>query len=210
MFALIRREIRDHIAFFIGAVILSGILIGVSISLLFEFYMIDLAASRIGVVITVVTIIIIGFFAMGAIQMNTDRTRRISAFVLTLPVGRGRILLARMAAGTLAILILLVPLAIATTVLLRLFTPPIPVYSGMLLEIFAGTFLVAFACYCIGLQAGWNSNRLGPSLGGLGLTCILVSIILVKGYGLHVTVILVLFIAASLIRTWHTFTSTSL
>ena len=210
MFALIKREIRDHIAFFIGAVILSGILIGVSISLLFEFYMIDLAASRIGVVITVVTIIIFGFFSMGAIQMYTDRTRRISAFVLTLPAGRGRILLARMAAGTLAILILLVPLAIATTILLRLFTPPIPVYSKMLLEVFAGTFLAAFTCYCIGLQAGWNSNRLGPSLGGLGLTCVLVSIILVKGYGLHVTVILVLFIAASLIRTWHTFSSTSL
>ena len=210
MFALIKREIRDHIAFFIGAVILSGILIGVSISLLFEFYMIRLAASRITVLITVVMIIIIGFFAMGAIQMNTDRTRRISAFALTLPAGRGRILLARIAAGTLAILTLLVPLAIAMTVLLRLSAPPVPVYSRMFLEVFAGTFLAAFACYCIGLQAGWNSNRLGPSLGGLGLTCVLVSLILLKGYGLHITVILVLFITASLIRTWQTFSSTSL
>lgn len=210
MFALIRREIRDHIAFFIGAVILSGILIGISVSVLYQFERFGPAMRDTGAVIVVVTIIIIGFFAMGAIQMYTDRTRRISAFVLTLPVGRGRILLARMAAGILAILILLVPLAVATIILLRLFTPPIPAYSGMLLEVFAGTFLAAFACYCIGLQAGWNSNRLGPSLGGLGLTCVLVSIILVKGYGLHVTVILVLFIAASLIRTWHTFTSTPL
>jgi len=210
MFALIRREIRDHIAFFIGAVILSGILVGVSISVLYEFDRIGRMVSRLQAMISVVTIIIIGFFAMGAIQMYTDRTRRISAFVLTLPVGRGRILLARTAAGTLAILALLVPLAIATMILLRLFTPPIPVYSRMLLEVFAGTFLAAFACYCIGLQAGWNSNRLGPSLGGLGLTCVLVSIILLKGYGLHVTVILVLFIAASLVRTWHTFTSTPL
>ena len=210
MFALTKREIRDHIAFFIGAVILSAILIGVSISLLFEFYMIERATSRLTVLTTLVTIIIIGFFAMGAIQMNTDRTRKISAFVLTLPAGRGRILLARIAAGILAILTLLAPLAVATTILLRLFTPPIPVYSGMLLEIFAGTFLAAFACYCIGLQAGWSSNKLGPSLGGLGLTCVLVSMILVKGYGLHVTAILVLFIAASLIRTWQTFSSTSL
>ena len=210
MFALIKREIRDHIAFFIGAVILSGILIGLSVSMLFELYRIDRVASQLAVPVNAVTIIIIGFFAMGAIQMNTDKTRRISAFVLTLPAGRGRILLAKIAAGTLAILTLLVPLAVTTTVLMSLFTPPIPAYSGMLLEIFTGTFLAALACYCIGLQAGWNSNRLGPSLGGLGLTCLLVSMILIKGYGLDVTVILALFIAGSLIRTWNTFASTSL
>ncbi len=31
MFALIRREIRDHAVFFMGAVVLSGILVGLSI-----------------------------------------------------------------------------------------------------------------------------------------------------------------------------------
>jgi len=94
--------------------------------------------------------------------------------------------------------------------LLRLFAPPVPVYSGFIAEIFAGIFLMAFACYCIGLQAGWSSSSLIPALGGLGLTCILVSLILIKGFGLHIIVILILFITASLIRIWHLFTSTSL
>jgi len=71
-------------------------------------------------------------------------------------------------------------------------------------------FLMAFACYCIGLQTGWNSSPVTPSLGALFLTCILVPLILIKGFGVHIVVILVLFIIASLIRTWHTFMTTSL
>jgi hypothetical protein len=69
---------------------------------------------------------------------------------------------------------------------------------------------MVFACYCLGLQTGWNSGKIIPTLGGIALTCIFVPLIIVKGFGLHIVVILVLFIVASLIRTWHTFMSTSL
>jgi len=117
-------------------------------------------------------------------------------------------LLARIITGILAILTLLVPLTITAVVLLRLFTPPIPMYPGLVSEIFIATFLMAFACYCLGLLAGWNSSKIIPTLGGLVLTCILVPLVLVNG--LHIVVILLLFIIASLMRTWHTFMSTSL
>jgi hypothetical protein len=80
----------------------------------------------------------------------------------------------------------------------------------MVLEIFTATFLLAFACYCIGLQSGWNSSAITPSLGALGLACIFAPLVFVKGFGLEIVVILVLFIAASLIRTWYKFTTTSL
>jgi len=107
-------------------------------------------------------------------------------------------------------LILLVPLTIAAGILVRIFTPPVPMFTGMVFEISITVYLMAFACYCIGLQTGWNSNPLTPSLGALFLTCIFIPLILIKGFGVHIVVILVLFIVASLLRTWHTFMKTSL
>ncbi len=211
MFTLIKREIQDHIVYFIGAAVFSGIFIGISISLIYDYPMrIDMAVARVGLGTAAATIVIFGFFAMGATQMYTDRIRRISAFVSTLSVSKSRILLARIITGILVIVTLLVPLVVAAVILLRLFTPPIPMYSEMVLEVFTGTFLMAFACYCIGLQYGWTSSKITHTLGWIGLTCILTSLILIKGFGLHTVVILALFIVVSLIRTWQTFKSTSL
>jgi len=218
MYALIQREIRDHRVFFMGPVILSAVLIGLSISAgqspsistLDSHRWIEAAIFNSGAGVIVLPIIVLGFFAMGAVQMYTDRIRRISAFISTLSVSRSRILFAKIIAGVLAILASIVPLAVTVTILLRIHAPPVPIFSVMVLEIFAGTFLVTLACYCIGLQAGWNSGRLAPALGGLGLTCILVTLILIKGFAPEIVVILSAFIVASLTRTWHLFTSTSL
>lgn len=214
MLTLIKREIRDHVVYFIAAVIFAGIITGISLSVIFEFSTLyrgmDKLMSHLGIVIAMTSIVIFGFFAMGAAQMYTDKNRRISAFLTTLPVSRNRILIARITTGALAILTLLVPLVIALIITLRLLTSTIPLLSGVVFEVFTGMFLTAFACYCIGLQAGWNSSSLVPAMGGLGLAIILVSLILVKGFGLHIFVILILFITACLIRIWHLFTSTSL
>ncbi len=155
-------------------------------------------------------IVIFGICAMGASQMYLDRTRKISAFLSTLAVSRGRILIARIITGILVILTLLVPLTITAVTLLRLYVSPVLIYPGMVFEIFVAVFLMAFACYCIGLQTGWTSGKIIPTLGGIALACIFVPLILIKGFGLHIVVILVLFIVASLIRTWHTFMTTSL
>ena len=85
--------------------------------------------------------------------MYLDKNRKISAFLSTLAVSRGRILLAKVITGILVILTLLVPLVVATVVLLRLYTPSVLNFSGMVFEIFVAVFLMAFACYCIGFQA---------------------------------------------------------
>ena len=209
MFTLIKREIEDNIAYFLGAAFLSGILIVLSI----------LAVSAneasepivfVGLWVPVIIVLILGSPAMGVTQMYMDRTRRISAFLSGLPVTRGQILAARIVAGILAILTLLVPLTITAVVLYRLFAPPVLMYSGLISNIFIVTFLMSLACYCLGLLTGWTSSKVTPTLGGLTLTCILVTLILVKGFGLHIVVILLLFITASLVCTWHKFASTSL
>ncbi len=212
MFALIKREIRDHLVYFIGAAVFSAIFIIVSIPLITGYDRRNPPVFSVGFGIPALTIVIFGICGMGATQMYLDRTRKISALLSTLAVSRNRILLARIITGILAILILLVPLTIAAAILVRLYTLhiPFPMFGGMVFEISVTVFLMAFACYCIGLQSGWNSNPITPSLGALGLTCIFVPLILVKGFGLYIAVILVLFIIASLIRTWHTFMTTSL
>lgn len=209
MFTLIKREIQDHLVYFIGAAAFSVVFIIISVFLIHSYDHRYPEVFSIGFGVPAV-IVIIGFCGLGASQMYLDRTRKISAFLSTLAVSRGRILLARIITGILVILTLLVPLTITAVTLLRLYVPPVLIYPGMVFEIFVAVFLMAFACYCIGLQTGWNSGKIIPTLGGIALTCIFVPLILIKGFGVHIVVILVLFIIASLIRTWHTFMSTSL
>ncbi len=218
MFTLIRREIRDHIVYFIGAAVLSAIFIIITLSIISQYESsqrrdydsVDSEMFSVGIGVPIIAIVIIGFCGLGASQMYLDRTRKISAFLSTLAVSRSRILVARIITGILVILTLLVPVAVTTVTCLRIYVPPVLIYPGMVLEIFTTIFLMAFACYCIGLQTGWTSGKITPTLGGIALTCIFIPLILVKGFGLHIVVILVLFIIASLIRTWHTFMTTSL
>jgi hypothetical protein len=212
MFTLIKREIQDHLVYFIGAATFAAVFIIMSISVIHRYDPKEPPVFAIGLGVPAVTIVIFGICAMGATQMYLDKTRKISALLSTLAVSRNRILLARIIAGILAILTLLVPLTIAAVILMRLFTLhiPFPMYPGMVFEISVVVFLMSFACYCIGLQTGWNSSVLTPSLGALFLTCIFVPLILIKGFGPYIVVILVLFIIASLLRTWHTFMTTSL
>ncbi|MFZ2146686.1 MAG: hypothetical protein WAV28_05640 [Sedimentisphaerales bacterium] len=210
MLALIKREIQDHIVYFIGAAVFSTVFIIISFSLVHEYNPKEGPVFSIGLGVPAATIVIFGICAMGATQMYLDRTRKISALLSTLAVSRNQILLARVITGILVILILFVPLSITAGILVRLFSPPIPMFTGMVFEISVTVYLMAFAIYCIGLQTGWNSNPVTPSLGALFLTCIFIPLILIKGFGVHIVVILVLFIVASLIRTWHTFMKTSL
>ena len=218
MFTLIKREIWDHIVYFIVAAVLSVIFIFISIIVISQYESsrrsnyggVDTGMFTVGVGMPTVAIVIIGFCGLGTAQMYLDRTRKISAFLSTLAVSRDRILLARIITGILVILTLLLPLTIAVMTLFRLYAPPVLFNPGMVFEIFTAAFLMAFACYCIGLQTGWNSGKVAPTLGGIILTCVFVPLIFVKGFGLHIVVILVLFIIASLIRIRHTFMTTSL
>jgi hypothetical protein len=211
MFTLIKREIEDHVAFFLGAAIATAILIVLLVSAVLNYEPPDnIPVYVVGFLIPVIVVVVIGLPAMGASQMYTDRTRRISAFLSGLPVTRSWILAARIITGILAILTVLLPLTITAGVLRSLLLPPIPLYPGLIADIFVTAFLMAFACYCLGLQTGWTASRITPTLGGLVLTCILVPLILVKGFGPHIKVILILFIIASLVRTWQKFMSTPL
>jgi hypothetical protein len=204
--------------YFIVAAALSAIFIIVSIFVINQYESsrkssyrgVDTGLFSVGVGVPTVAIVIIGFCGLGTSQMYLDKNRKISAFLSTLAVSRDRILVARIITGILIILTFLLPLTIAVMTLFRLYAPPVLFRPGMVFEIFTAAFLMAFACYCIGLQTGWNSGKVAPTLGGIALTCVFVPLIFVKGFGLQIVVILVLFIIASLIRIRHTFLTTSL
>ena len=212
MLTLIRREIRDHIAYFIAAVIFSAILIVLLTAAAYHFDWGDRDGSAVYVALSIpmLVILVLGFSAMGVTQMYMDRNRRISAFLSALPVTRSRILAARIIAGLLAILTVLVPVTIASIVLGRLLALPIPIFAGYIADIFSTILLMVLACYCLGLLTGWTANKITPTFGALGLNLVLVTLIFVKGFGPDIKFLLVLVIVACLIRTWHKFISTPL
>ena len=210
MLTLIKREIYDHIAYFLGAIIFSMILIICMISATHRSD--DYDAPELAVVLSfpVIVILIIGFTSMGVSQMYTDKNKRISAFLLTLPVTRGRILTARIITGILAILTLFLPMIITTIILYGLLVPPVPVFKGMIFDIYTTIILTALACYCIGLQTGWMTGRALPPLAGLILTFVFASIIIIKGFGPEIQLILITFVIASVIRIRQKFMNTPL
>ncbi len=70
--------------------------------------------------------------------------------------------------------------------------------------------LTGWTCYGVGLLIGWSPNK-AHRLVGLFLLLVLVgSLVVVKGFGPEAMAILSLSLGATLVRTWHTFTSASL
>jgi hypothetical protein len=200
------REIEDNRVFFIGALILAVIF-----SVLFLwwiYYGVFDDVLFVGLPIWNAILGMLIFCGMGAAQMYLDRTRKISALLATLAVSRGQIFTARIIAGILLIFIGLIPLAgITITAVLTKSIEPSHSVRVIYPEVSIPVFLLGFACYCIGLQAGWTSNRLIPTLVAIGLSFILVSVIFVKGFGWEIYAILIVFIAACLIRAWYKFST---
>jgi hypothetical protein len=209
MLALIKREILDHIVYFIVALIFSAVLTAVLTASAYASGRIESSLFT-ALSIPGLLILVIIFSAMGVTQMYLDRNRRISAFLCSLPTTRSRILGARIIAGLLAILLVQLPVTIAAGVLCRLLRPPVPIYGGIIRDIATTAFLMLFACYCLGLLTGWTPSKIAPTFGALGLNLILFTLIIVKGFGFEIRLLLVLVIVACLIRTWQKFVSTSL
>jgi hypothetical protein len=211
MLTLITREIEDNRVFFIAAIILALIL-----SILFvyqQFYDGKYESSVIVSFGTMISVLLVmAFCAMGAAQMYWDRIKKISALLATLAVNRGQIFTARVIAGILLVLIGFVPIAetIIIAVASRIGVSFLPIHRGAYFAILVPAFLLGFASYCIGLQAGWTSSKVRPTLGSLGLSFILITAILIKGFGWEIYAILFFLIAACLIRAWYKFSTTAL
>ncbi|UCG56689.1 MAG: ABC transporter permease subunit [Phycisphaerales bacterium] len=207
---LLKREIEDHFVDFLVAVGVTALLIILAVSAAYRGEEGEIPVYSGVLSLPLIVLLIVGFSGIGGNQMYADRTRKTSAFLSTLPTTRGQILAAKIIMGVLAVLIVIVPLYVTAEVLWRRVMPAMPVHSGLVFNVFAVVFLMCFACYCLGLLIGRTSNRAILTLGSILLTFVLAPLIVVKGFGYQANIILVLFIGASLVRTWRKFMSTSL
>jgi ABC-type transport system involved in multi-copper enzyme maturation permease subunit len=207
MYTLIKREIEDHIIYFLGALILS-LLFTASIAAKgfggepAEGLGIILAA--IGITLACATIVIC---ALGTSQMHTDKNRKISAFLSTLPVSRNQILAARVITGLLALLVLLAAPAITVEILLSTLRQEEAVYRYFTVEIFSAVYLLGLGVYCTGLMCGFSSSKIVVTLGSLVLSVVLLTIILIKGPDIETLIILLVYVSASLAYTWRKFST---
>ncbi|MFH1614712.1 MAG: hypothetical protein ABIG61_06485 [Planctomycetota bacterium] len=210
MFTLIKREIEDNIAYFLAAVVFTTILAAMAIAAYYEDFQ-GRSIERFQIISSWVIIIgcLAGACVMGVTQMRGDRNKKVSSFLATLAVTRSRLLTARIIAGILAILTLLLPMAIINGVFMSRNLSYIPNITGMLVKVFAILLLLSFACYCLGLQIGWSSSRIA-ALAALLLAGVLIWLVVIKGFGTETIVILGMFIAASLLRISQKFISTPL
>jgi hypothetical protein len=204
MFTLIIREIEDNRVFFFAAVI-PAVIFGALF--VYEQFYDQTYNVVIGLGMFISIPMAMAFCAMGATQMYRDKTKKISALLATLAVNRGQIFTARVIAGFLLVLIGFVPIAGAIISVASKHSVPFLSNHGLYYEILIPAILLGFACYCVGLQAGWTSNRVTAILGALGLNIILIPVIIIKGFGLEIYAILVLLIAACLIRAWYKFST---
>jgi ABC-type transport system involved in multi-copper enzyme maturation permease subunit len=208
---LLKREIIDHIAYFAGALVLSGLLIAmlVSITLGLDKTKTDREMAIIAGLIPATIVVVAGLCALGVAQMYGDRTRNISAFLTALPATRGQIFAARIAAGVLAILILLIPVTVAASVVLGVSADEVPLYRGIVPDVVRSIFLTCLACYSVGIYAGWNRRSLAPTLGVLPIVMLVPLLLVIKGFGLDVAALLMIFVLACLAGTWCRFSSSS-
>ena len=205
MFTLIMREIEDNWVFLLAAALLAcafSVLMGYSVNGSNE-------GSSIVVLIANAVCGIFIFCGLGAAQMYWDRIKRTSALLATLPVTRNQIFTARITAGGLAVVIGFLP-TVGTMMVVSGMIESSSV-AGVEPVIWILIFdIICLASYCVGLQTGWTSNRIIPTLGSLLLSFILTGVIWIKGFELDAYLILIPFIACCLFRAWRTFSTAAL
>jgi ABC-type transport system involved in multi-copper enzyme maturation permease subunit len=208
---LMWREIRDQVAFFLSAAIFSGLFILPLVGLVLGDHPEVTMLLSVTILLPAALLFTLFLCGFGASQMVSDRTKNLSAFLTVLPVTRGQVFLARLAVGVLWVLTFVLPLTITGAILINLRTPPgIPLYRGLLPDLFAGVFLTCFACYCCGLYAGWRTGTAIRSWAILPFAALLPLLIIIKGFGAELIVILLFFIAACIAATWHRYSRSSL
>jgi hypothetical protein len=207
---LLKREIIDHVAYFVCAAIASGITIGLIAPMVLSTDKNLPSIILAGGLMPIAICVLVGLTALGVSQTLSDRTRGISAFLMALPVTRGRIFVTRLLAGVLAISVLMVPLAIAGRTLINLRVSEVQPYPGLLADLLWGISLTCLACYAVGLHVGGSAKSVAPTLVVLPATALIPFLILAKGFGGELIGLLLVFNAACLLGTWFKFSKSLL
>jgi ABC-type transport system involved in multi-copper enzyme maturation permease subunit len=214
MFTLIKRELESVAVFLLlPLLVMAGVITLVFADVQYTYREhIPLGIPRSMVLAFIYPFCILPFFfgGLGSYLMQSDRTRQISRFLVTLAMTRNQIMMARFVGGIVSILILLTPLAIAEALLLRMYPRIVPYSITPLLLMFGVTFLANVLGFTVGLCLGQQSSRIIAIFGMFLLLTILLGVVLIQGFVWQSVVILLLLTTAGSVRTWQTFSTTSI
>jgi hypothetical protein len=205
LLVLIKRQVIDNAIYFALALVVCAVLIiAVTILALTEDRT-HLSLYALALMVVVPVFFCAGSYTLGLLQTHGDRNSGVAAVLALLPAAQGRVFLARLVVGVLVILTALGPLAIVGAVLWKFLGPPAWLLHGWLAETFAGMALTAFGCYCLGLGAGQSSETITRGLRALPLTFVLLLLIVIKGFGWPLLVVLVPYLGVSLLLRYRPF-----
>ena len=200
LFTLIKRQFVDNAIYFAAALLVSLVLIIITISVVLSESLTHLSVYALAHMFITPVLFYIGSYTFGLIQTYNDRINGITAMLTILPAKVSHILLARIVTGASIILVLLGPVAITGAVLWKLLGPSHWLFHGWVADVFIGLLLTALSCYCLGLYTGQKSETFASALRSLPLVLILMLLIPVKGFGLPLLIVLLPFLAVSLLR----------
>ncbi len=213
MWTLVRREIEDQGILFV-LVLLAGIMHAVWVAgvfpsggsipptrmpdqvyLMFFYLLLSLSA---------------GGGILAALQIAGDRNRGVSRFLCTLTATRSQILLSKWLAGLAWLVLGLLPAAVVCGVLAHRWAQVAPIDVSAVATMVTGTGLLALASYSFGMQTAMASKPTWVVFGSLAFAAGLVSLVVIKGYGLHTHVLAASIGLACLVRTWMQFHAVAL
>lgn len=214
MFTLIKREIEDNARIYILGLAVSCIYVCIlSTSAAMQVKnLVPIGLPRIMYSVFWSLIPVAAFLAtaLGSAQMYKDKNQKISAFLLTLATTRNKIISARIIAGLIWILMVMVPIIITYLILVQVFPILIPYPKGMVIKLFIAMFLMSLSCYSIGLVVGDNTHRnLSQILFGI-IVALILTLILIKGLGVETALMLIILTAALLGKVWQKFSTAAL
>jgi len=214
MLTLIKREIEDNMGLFILGLVVTLIYVCVLATVVtmnspkqFPTGLDRIIYSIFGSLIPVSAFLAA---ALGAAQMYKDKNQKISAFLLTLATTRNKIISARIIAGLIWILMVIVPIIITEVILIQIFPVLIPYPKGYIAQLFVTMFLMSFSCYSVGLIVGNNKRRNLSQIAGGIITIIILTLIIIKGVGADTALILIILTVGLLGKVWQKFSTAAL
>jgi ABC-type transport system involved in multi-copper enzyme maturation permease subunit len=211
MWTLIKREIKDNIIMFLLALILAGVCEAVVVSGFLrtetQFAPVGIPKEVYGIFAFFIILLSLAAAVTGGTQMYLDKNKKVCAFLSTLAVTRRQILTAKMFVGLIWLLVALLPLIAAELILFQVKPRLIPVDYSLLIRMYIVTGLCALSCYLLGSNLGLGKNRTIAVLGGAFFCLILISLIIIKGFGPEIMLVFGITSAALAVRVWNVFMS---
>ncbi|MCD4830977.1 MAG: hypothetical protein K8R02_04100 [Anaerohalosphaeraceae bacterium] len=180
MLRLIIREINDRILHF---AIVIGLASAIVVMMLFSTIG-STSGQEVrleGFTLVGLVICVVIFYGFGFAQIQSDRNKKVFAFLSTLAVTRGMMFLSKVIAGLVTIAVFFIPVSIAIQFVIRRYMSPMSIQSLAVTDMLWSVFFISLTAYGLGLVVGWGNGKIIPTLGGLFLTLLFYSIVVIKG-----------------------------